>query len=41
MFEELLTTIPDYEVVLDEVVPARSEFVAGYLEVPIVFEPRG
>ncbi len=41
MYEELLGAVPEYEVVEDEVVLARSEFVAGYLEVPIVFEPRG
>ena len=40
MYEELLEAIPDYEVVEEEVVPARSEFVAGYLEMPIAFEPR-
>jgi len=40
MFEELLASVPDYEVVEPEVVPARSEFVAGYLEMPITFEPR-
>jgi hypothetical protein len=40
MFEELLRRIPDYEVLEDQVVPARSEFVAGYLAMPIAFEPR-
>ena len=41
MYEELLRAVPEYEVVEDEVVRARSEFVAGYHEMPIVFEPRG
>ncbi len=41
LLEELLAAVPDHEVVEDEVVPARSEFVDGYLEMPIVFEPRG
>jgi len=40
MYEELLASVPDYEVLESEVVPARSEFVAGYLEMPIAFEPR-
>ena len=40
MYEELLASVPDYEVAESAVVPARSEFVAGYLEMPIVFEPR-
>ena len=40
MYEELLREIPDYEVIEAEVVPARSEFVAGYLEMPIRFRPR-
>jgi cytochrome P450 len=40
MYEELLREIPDYEVVEEEVVPARSEFVAGYLAMPIAFRPR-
>jgi len=39
-YEELLARIPDFEVIEEEVVPARSEFVAGYLEMPIRFEPR-
>jgi cytochrome P450 len=38
MYEELFKAIPDYEVVEQEVVPARSEFVAGYLAMPIRFE---
>jgi cytochrome P450 len=37
MYEELLAAVPDYEVIEEEVVPARSEFVAGYLEMPIRF----
>jgi len=37
MYEELLATIPDYEVVEEDVVLARSEFVAGYLAMPIRF----
>ncbi|MEE2677187.1 MAG: cytochrome P450 [Myxococcota bacterium] len=40
MYEELLASVPDYEVVESAVVPARSEFVAGYLKMPIAFEPR-
>ena len=39
MYEELLRALPEYEVVEDEVVYARSEFVDGYLEMPIVFSP--
>jgi len=38
--KELLAAIPDYEVLEAEVVPAYSEFVAGYVEMPIEFEPR-
>ncbi|TFG97907.1 MAG: cytochrome P450 [Myxococcales bacterium] len=37
MLEELLRRVPDYAVLEDEVVPARSEFVAGYLAMPIAF----
>ena len=40
MYEEIFKTIPEYAVVEDAVVPARSEFVAGYLEMPIEFSPR-
>lgn len=40
LFEEILAAVPDYAVVEDEVVPARSEFVAGYTAMPIVFAPR-
>ena len=40
LLEELLKAVPDYRVPEEQVVPARSEFVAGYLELPIVFEPR-
>ncbi|MCH2172039.1 cytochrome P450 [Myxococcota bacterium] len=40
MLEELLAAVPDYAVKEEDVVPARSEFVAGYLEMPIAFEPR-
>jgi cytochrome P450 len=39
MYEELLARVPDYHVNEAEVVPARSEFVAGYLSVPITFDP--
>jgi cytochrome P450 len=39
MYEELLRRVPDYAVLEDEVVPARSEFVAGYLAMPIAFAP--
>ena len=38
MYEELLAAIPEYEVPEEAIVPARSEFVAGYLEMPIAFE---
>ena len=37
MYEELLAAVPEYVVVEQEVVRARSEFVDGYLRVPIVF----
>ncbi|MCH2169672.1 cytochrome P450 [Myxococcota bacterium] len=40
MLEELLATVPDYSLDEDEVVPERSEFVAGYVSVPIHFDPR-
>ena len=40
MYEEILGLVPDYAVLEDEVVPARSEFVAGYLAMPIAFSPR-
>jgi cytochrome P450 len=40
MLEELLRRVPDHAVLEDEVVPARSEFVAGYLEMPIAFSRR-
>ncbi len=40
MYEKLLAAVPEYEVLEDEIVRARSEFVAGYHEMPIVFEPR-
>jgi cytochrome P450 len=36
MYEELLRRVPDYAVLEDEVVPARSEFVAGHLAMPIL-----
>ena len=38
MYEKLLAAVPEYEVLEDEIVRARSEFVAGYHEMPIVFE---
>jgi cytochrome P450 len=41
LYGELLARAPDYEVLEDEVVPARSEFVAGYLAMPVAFSPRG
>ena len=41
MYEELLAALPEYQVVEHEVVRARSEFVDGYLKMPIVFEPSG
>ena len=37
MYEELLSAMPEYQVVEHEVVRARSEFVDGYLRMPIVF----
>jgi hypothetical protein len=37
MYEELLAAIPDYGVREEDIVPARSEFVAGYLSMPITF----
>jgi cytochrome P450 len=40
MYEELHAAVPDYAVDERAVVPARSEFVAGYLSVPIEFAPR-
>ena len=40
MYEELLAAVPDYEVVEAEAVPARSEFVAGWLAMPIRFSQR-
>jgi hypothetical protein len=40
MLEELLAAVPDYAIDESQVVPARSEFVAGYLSVPIEFTPR-
>ncbi len=41
LLEELLTHMPEYDLDESQVVPARSEFVAGYLEMPITFTPRG
>jgi len=38
MYEELLSAWPDYTLEESEVVPERSEFVAGYVSVPIHFE---
>ena len=40
MFEELASAIPEYHIDEDEVVPERSEFVAGWVEMPITFTPR-
>jgi cytochrome P450 len=40
MYEELLRAVPDYEVAEGEVVAARSDFVAGYLAMPITFAAR-
>jgi cytochrome P450 len=40
MYEELLSAVPEYEVPEAGVVRAESEFVAGYIEMPIEFEPR-
>lgn len=38
MYEELLAAWPDYRLEESEVVPERSEFVAGYVSVPIHFD---
>ena len=38
MYEELLAAWPDYTLEESEIVPERSEFVAGYVSVPIHFE---
>ena len=40
LVEELLANMPDYAIEESEVVPARSEFVTGYLAVPITFKAR-
>lgn len=40
MLEELLAQIPEFEVDEAAIVPARSDFVAGYLEMPIQFAAR-
>jgi cytochrome P450 len=40
LLEELLGAIPEYEVIEKEVVPARSDLVAGYTAMPIRFEAR-
>lgn len=39
MYEELLASAPDYVLDEDEIVPERSEFVAGYVSVPIRLAP--
>ena len=41
ILEELLAAFPDYEVDEAAIVPERSEFVAGYVSVPITFEASG
>ncbi len=38
LYEELLAALPEYHLDESEVVPERSEFVAGYVSVPIHFE---
>jgi cytochrome P450 len=40
MYEELLAAVPEYDVPEDGIVRAHSEFVDGYLSLPMVFEPR-
>lgn len=40
MYEELLAAVPDYAVPEETVVRAHSEFVDGYLALPIEFAPR-
>jgi len=40
MYEELLAAVPEYEVPEAGVVHAHSEFVDGYLAMPMEFEPR-
>lgn len=37
LYEELLAAVPEYDLDESEVVPERSEFVAGYVSVPISF----
>ena len=37
LYEELLAAVPEYHLDESEVVPERSEFVAGYVAVPIHF----
>ncbi|MCE2392831.1 MAG: cytochrome P450, partial [Proteobacteria bacterium] len=39
ILEELLAAFPDYAIEESEIVPERSEFVAGYVSVPIHFDP--
>ena len=39
LYEELLSVVPEYDLDESEVVPERSEFVAGYVSVPIRFRP--
>ena len=39
LLEEVLASMPDYVVREEDIVPARSEFVAGYIEMPIEFKP--
>ncbi len=36
----LASAIPEYHIYEEEVVPERSEFVAGWVEMPITFTPR-
>ena len=40
LLEGLLGAVPEYDLDESEVVPERSEFVAGYVSVPIHFTPR-
>ncbi len=40
LLEGLLDAVPEYDLDESEVVPERSEFVAGYVSVPITFDAR-
>jgi cytochrome P450 len=38
LYQELLAAVPEYDLDENEIVPERSEFVAGYVSVPIHFQ---